>query len=205
MQFQPFYRKIKEIRPIFTLTDLKVIFSSQPILSKQLSRWQESGYILKLKNGVYLLADYQNTVHPFLMANVLYQSSYISMESALYEYGFIPDVTQAITSISTKKTWSVNVLGSRFDYKKIKKDCFIGYGASKYLNYNVMMAEPEKALTDFCYFNKSRLKNKSQIVGLRLNYENLKQKIDKEKLRHYTALFNSGTLNDLIEKLIADF
>lgn len=205
MQFQLFYRKIKEIRPIFTLTDLKVIFSSQPILSKQLSRWQESGYILKLKNGVYLLADYQSSVHPFLIANVLYQPSYISLESALYEYGFIPDVTQAITSISAKKTWSADVLGNRFDYKKIKQDCFIGYGASKYLNYDVMMVEPEKALADFFYFNKSRLKNKSQIAELRFNYENLKQKIDKEKLRHYTALFNSETLNNLIEKLIANF
>lgn len=205
MQFQLFYRKIKEIRPIFTLIDLKVIFSNQPISSKQLSRWQESGYILKLKNGVYLLADYQSSVHPFLISNVLYQPSYVSMESALYEYGFIPDVTQSITSISAKKTWSAEVLGSRFDYKKIKRDCFIGYGARSYLNYDVMMAEPEKALADFCYFNKSRLKNKSQIVESRFNYENLKQKIDKEKLRHYAALFNSKALNDLIEKLIANF
>lgn len=205
MQFQLFYRKIKEIRPIFTLTDLKIIFSNQPISSKQLSRWQESGYILKLKNGVYLLADYQSSVHPFLISNVLYQPSYVSMESALYEYGFIPDVTQSITSVSAKKTWSAEVLGSRFDYKKIKRDCFIGYGASKYLNYDVMMAEPEKALADFCYFNKSRLKNKSQIVESRFNYENLKQKIDKEKLRRYAALFNSKALNGLIEKLIANF
>ena len=205
MQFQPFYRIIKEIRPIFTLDDLRVIFSSQPISSRQLNRWQESGYILKLKNGVYLLEDYQNSVHPFLMANLLYQPSYVSLESALYEYGFIPDVTQAITSISTKKTWLTDVLNNRFDYKKIKRDCFIGYGASKYLNYDVMMAEPEKALVDFFYFNKNRLKNKSQIDGLRFNYENLKQKVDKEKLRHYTALFNSETLNDLIKKLIARF
>lgn len=205
MQFQLFYRKIKEIRPIFTLTDLKIIFSNQPISSKQLGRWQESGYILKLKNGVYLLADYQSSVHPFLISNVLYQPSYVSMESALYEYGFIPDVTQSITSVSAKKTWSAEVLGSRFDYKKIKRDCFIGYGARSYLNYDVMMAEPEKALVDFCYFNKSRLKNKTQIVESRFNYENLKQKIDKEKLRRYAALFNSKALNGLIEKLIANF
>lgn len=205
MQFQPFYKKIREFRPIFTLDDLRVIFSDQPILSKQLSRWQENGYILKLKNGVYLFDDYKDKVHPFLIANLLYQPSYISLESALYEYGFIPDVTQGITSISTKKTWQTNILGSKFDYKKIKRDCFIGYGAKKYLNYDVLMAEPEKAIVDFFYFNKSRLKIDSQIDGLRLNYDNLKLKVDKEKLRHFTALFNSEILNILIKKLITKF
>lgn len=205
MQFQPFYKVIKEIRPIFTLDDLRVIFSAQPISSRQLSRWQESGYILKLKNGVYLLEDYKNLVHPFLIANLLYQPSYVSLESALYEYGFIPDVTQTITSVGAKKTWQTDVLNSRFDYKKIKKDCFIGYGAKKYLNYEVMMAEPEKALVDFFYFNKSRLKKESQIDELRFNYENLKQKVDKEKLCHYASLYGSELLNGLIKKLIAKF
>ncbi|MBI4993282.1 MAG: hypothetical protein HZC26_04090 [Candidatus Magasanikbacteria bacterium] len=205
MQFQPFYRIIKEIRPIFTLTDLKVIFSNQPISSNQLGRWQKSGYVLKLKNGVYLLEDYKDSVHSFLIANLIYQPSYVSLESALYEYGFIPDVTQAITSVSTKKTWSADVLNSRFDYKKIKKDCFIGYGARKYLNYEVMMAEPEKAVVDFFYFNKSRLKTESRIDELRFDYENLKQKVNKEKLSHYAALFNNSLLNDLIKKLLSRF
>ncbi len=205
MQFQPFYKKIREFRPIFTLSDLRIIFSDQPISSKQLNRWQESGYILKLKNGVYLLEDYKDKIHPFLMANLLYQPSYISLESALYEYGFIPDVTQLITSVSAKKTWQADVLDNRFDYKKIKRCCFIGYGSKMYLDYEVMMAEPEKAIADFFYFNKSRLKIGSQIDELRLNYDNLKQKVDKEKLRHYTALFNNKTLNILIKKLINRF
>jgi len=205
MQFQLFYRTMKEIRPIFTLNDLKVIFSDQYISSKQLSRWQESGYILKLKNGVYLLEDYKNSVHPFLLSNVLYQPSYVSLESALYEYGFIPDVAQTITSISTRKTWSTVVLGSEFDYKKIKKDCFIGYGPKKYLNREVLLAEPEKALVDFFYFNKSRLKKDGQIDELRFNYDNLKQKVDKEKIFQYAALFNNEILNELIKKLVYKF
>lgn len=187
------------------MDDLKVVFSEQPISSKQLNRWQESGFILKLKNGVYLLEDYKNSVHPFLMANLFYEPSYVSLESALYEYGFIPDVTQTITSISTKKTWSVSVLNNRFDYKKIKKDCFIGYGAKKYLNYEVMMAEPEKAIVDFFYFNKSRIKNESQMNGLRFNYDSLKQKINKEKLIHYAALFNNTSLDDIVKKLSVEF
>ncbi len=205
MQFQPFYKTTKEIRPIFTLDDLRVIFSSQPISSKQLSRWQESGYILKLRNGVYLLEDCKDLVHPFLMANLLYRPSYVSLESALYEYGFIPDVTQTITSVSAKKTWVTEALNHRFDYKKIKRECFIGYGARKYLNYDVLMAEPEKAIIDFFYFNKNRLNKAGQIDELRFNYDNLKQKVDKEKLRHYAALFGSSLLDGLVKELIVKF
>jgi predicted transcriptional regulator of viral defense system len=205
MQFQPFYKIVKEIRPIFTLNDLRVIFSDQPISSGQLTRWQENGYIIKLKNGVYLLEDFKQVTHHFLIANLLYQPSYVSLETALYEYGFIPDVTQTITSVSAKKTWSTNALGHNFIYKKIKTECFIGYGARKYQNYNVLMAEPEKALIDFLYFNKSRLKKDHQIGELRFNYENLKQKIDKETLRHYAMLFNSPALSGLLEKIILKF
>lgn len=205
MQFQAFYKIIKEIRPIFTLTDLKVVFSNQPVSSRQLSRWQVAGHILKLKNGVYMLKDYTDLVHPFLMGNLLYQPSYISMESALYEYGFIPDVTQSITSVSAKKTWSTSALGHNFVYKKIKKDCYIGYGAKKYLGYDALMAEPEKALVDFFYFNKSRVKNENHINELRFNYESIKQKVNKEKLCHYAELCGSKLLNDIIKKLIAKF
>lgn len=205
MIFQLFYKKIKEIRPIFTLNDLRVIFSDNPISSKQLNRWQQNGYILKLKNGVYIFEDSKQLIHPFLMANLLYQPSYVSLESALFEYGFIPDVAQTITSVSAKKTWTANVLNNNFTYKKIKKECFIGYGAKKYLNYDVLMAEPEKALIDFLYFNKSRLKNDHQISELRLNYENLKQKINKEKLRHYGYLFNNESLSALVKKIIIKF
>ncbi len=205
MQFQPFYKTIKEIRPIFTLDDLRVVFSNSPVSSRQLSRWQKSGYILKLRNGVYLLEDCKDLAHPFLIANLLYQPSYVSLESALYEYGFIPDVTQTITSVSAKKTWVTDALSHRFDYKKIKRECFIGYGARKYLNHDVLMAEPEKAIVDFFYFNKSRIKNAGQIDELRFNCDNLKQKVDKEKLRHYAALFNNKPLDDLIKKLIVKF
>lgn len=205
MQFQPFYKTIKEIRPIFTLDDLRVIFSEHPVSSRQLNRWKNSGFLLKLKNGVYLLEDYKNLVHPFLVANLLYQPSYVSLESALYEYGFIPDVTQTITSVSVKKTWFTDALDNRFDYKKIKRECFIGYGAKKYLNFETLMAEPEKAIVDFFYFNKSRLNKAGQINELRFNYDNLKQKVDKEKLRHYAALFGSGSLDDLVKELIVKF
>lgn len=205
MQFQPFYKKIKEFRPIFRLSDLKILFSNEKITSLQLSRWQEQGKIIKLRNGVYLLEEYRDLVHNFLIANLLYYPSYISLESALYEYGFIPDVTQSVTSVTSKKTLVMDVIGVRYDYKKIKKDCFMGYFPTKYLGYDVLMAEPEKAVVDFLYFNKSRLKNDDQINELRLNYESLRQRINKEKVIHYSLLYKSNSLNLLVKNVLSKF
>lgn len=201
MQFKAFFNKINKFRPIFTLSDLRVIFADDMISSKQLNRWQESSYVLKLKNGVYLLQNSQEDIHPFLVANLLYQPSYVSLESALYEYGFIPDVPQAITSVSSKKTWNVDVLETRLSYRKIKTECFIGYTPKKYKNREVLIAEPEKALVDFCYLNNSVLRNDEQIDELRLNYEELKLKIDKQKFTGYAKLFDSRILDKIIEKI----
>lgn len=205
MQFQPFYKKVKDFRPLFTLDDLKTLFLEEKIAPKQLTRWQEQGYLIKLKNGVYILEDFKKNIHPFLIANVLYFPSYISLESALYEYGFIPDVPQTTTSVTTKKTWANTNQCGQFTFKKIKTDCFVGYGPTVYQGYSVMMAEPEKALADFCYLNKSRLRKKEQILQLRLNSFSLQEKINKDKFRHYGLLFQSPLLNKLIKELVSQF
>ena len=205
MQFQPFYKKIKDFRPVFTLDDLKTLFLDEKIASKQLTRWQSLGYLLKLKNGVYMLEDFKKSIHSFLVANILYFPSYVSLESALYEYGFIPDVPQTVTSVTTKKTWAHTNQSGQFAYKKIKTDCFVGYKPAVYQGFPVMLAEPEKALVDFFYLNKSRLHTTEQVAQLRLNSENMRGTIHKDKLRHYGLLFKSPLLNKLIKELSSQF
>lgn len=205
MQFQPFYQKIRETKPLFSREDVKLIFSDNCISSQQLSRWHKQGYLLKLKNGLYLLSGYENQISKFLIANKLYYPSYISLETALYEYGFIPDVPQTITSVTTRKTSFVKIGLGQFSYRKIKTDCFIGYEPSRYLNNDVLFATPEKALVDFFYLNKQRLKKPGQIKELRLNHFGLKEKVDKDKIQHYGALFKSSILNSLLKELINQF
>ncbi len=54
-------------------------------VQRQLSRWVRSGRIRQLRGGLYTLAPtYQNFIpHPFLIANALMPSSYVSAQSAL--------------------------------------------------------------------------------------------------------------------------
>lgn len=205
MQFQPFYQKMLEIRPIFTKEDIRTIFKNDVISAQQLSRWCQQGYLLRLKNGVFLLDGHKKDVPQFLIANILYQPSYISLESALYEHGLIPDIPQSITSITTKKTWANNTKLGKFFYHKIKLNCFIGYAPYKNSGYDVLLAEPEKAIVDFVYLNKSRLKKSGQLKETRFNHLTLKEKVSKEKMRNYGLLFKSPLLNKLLVELSKTF
>ena len=54
-------------------------------MRRQLDRWVKSGRLIQLRRGVYSVAPpYQaDAPHPFLLANHLRKSSYVSLQSAL--------------------------------------------------------------------------------------------------------------------------
>ncbi len=205
MQFQTFFNQIASISSIFGLNDLNVVFGQGVITAKQLSRWSKKGYLVKLKKGLYILAGHEQDVPSFLIANLGYQPSYISLESALYEYIFIPDVVMSITNVATRKTYEFAAMGTTFFYKQIKKTVFIGYGAKQYKGRNVLFAEPEKALLDYLYLHKPLLRDENDLEEARFNYAEMKNKINKKKLLAYTALFVDKRLLNLINKLIKNF
>lgn len=63
----------------------------------------------------------------YLLANILYQPSYISLEFALSYYSLIPESVYLITSVTTKPTREFAVGKLFFSYQTIKKQAFVGY------------------------------------------------------------------------------
>ncbi|EKE06684.1 MAG: hypothetical protein ACD_18C00305G0002 [uncultured bacterium] len=202
MQFKQFLQEVKKNRKIFSLVDIRQIFGQKTVTSVQLNRWQKQGYITKIKRGLYALSDSLKEIPLFLIANLSHEPSYVSLESALYEYGFIPDIPHSITSISSKKTYSFAFSNNNFFYRKIKTNLFIGYKPVNYGEYSILIAEPEKALLDFFYFNIQKFGDEKQIEELRFNYEEMSHKISKKKLRDYGFLFESESLNNIVASLI---
>ncbi|MFP4000150.1 MAG: hypothetical protein ACLFUN_09930 [Desulfobacterales bacterium] len=49
----------------------------------QFSQWVKKGYIVRLKNGLYTFARALDKIRPGEVARLLYQPSYLSLESAL--------------------------------------------------------------------------------------------------------------------------
>lgn len=157
-----------------------------------ISRYLKLGIIQKARKGLYFLDD--NPPSEFEIANKLYQPSYISFETALSFYGIIPETIFEITSATPKTTRNFTVNSLKFSYKKIKKDCFVGYQPKKIQNVIILMAEPEKALADLLYFIA---------LGKRsFSYERINlQKIKKQKLMNYAKAFNNKKLFELIKNL----
>ncbi|MFT4204929.1 MAG: hypothetical protein QM610_13580 [Chitinophagaceae bacterium] len=176
---------------VFQLSD--VLKSYPHFDSKRLNEWQQKGYITKLINGRYIfnsiLVD-ESVL--FQMANILLHPSYVSLESALSYYHFIPEQSFSVTSITTQKTKSYTTPKGNFNYQSVKEPLYFGYKVLQTSSRPILIAEPEKAILDLLYL-QSNLNNKEALEALRLNNEELKT-LDYQKMGTYLKLFDSSAL-----------
>ena len=191
MKYDDFRLKVKT--PIFSRQDLKLLGFN--VFDYQLSLWQKQGYLLKLKNGLYALAEAAQKISPEEVSGQLYAPSYISLEKALSIYGIIPEMVYSITCITPKTTRRhKNRLGT-FEYHHIKEPLFFGYKTVQGESCPYLLAEPEKAWLDFIYFHLPEMTGKDGFAAMRINLKALKDAISKAKLKKYLALFNSEKIN----------
>ncbi|MEK7565808.1 MAG: type IV toxin-antitoxin system AbiEi family antitoxin domain-containing protein [Patescibacteria group bacterium] len=165
-------------RSVFTVEDLTAIFgvkrrSAQAFLSYN----QRAGKIKRIKRGYYFFGH--GLTDPFYAANILYAPSYLSMETALSFYSIIPETVYAITSITTKPSREINFENYNFVYQTIKRETFTGYVLQK----NFLIATPEKALADYCYFVSLGKKSINDRIDI--------SRIDKALFLEYLKLFKS--------------
>jgi len=185
--------------PIFSLHDLAML--GQKANSSQISSLAKRGDIIRLKNGLYVIASRKADVVPEHIAFRMYGPSYISLEWALYKHGLMPDIPYNVTSITAKTTRDFKTPFGSFIYKSVKPDLFFGY--MKYEDVSgqpYLLAQPEKALLDYLYLSLSRLKNQADIDGLRLNPFTMAE-LDHKTLRAYALIFNNPRLESLISCL----
>jgi len=121
---------------------------------KQLSRWTKAGRLFRLRRDLYALAPPFQRVkpHPFLVANRMARGSYVSRQSALAHYGFIPEYVPVVTSVTTSRPalWETP-LGS-YDFRHLKVEMFYGYQLLELGGrQQAFVATPEKALLDLVY------------------------------------------------------
>lgn len=191
-------RKLKEKKMIlFTPLEFKRVFGvSNWACQWFIKTYTKEGLFVKIRSGLYMLADYP--ANHYLIANRLYEPSYISFDTALSFYGIIPETVYSLTSATTRGTREFEVANVRFVYHKLKKDVYTGYKPTKYLDTTILIAEPEKALADYLYF--VILKRR----GLYYERLNLK-KIKKAKLLSYVKLFKLPKMTKLAKKIYVEF
>jgi hypothetical protein len=101
---------------------------------------------LRLKKGLYAFAKDAEKLKSEEVACQLYQPSYISLESALAWYGFIPEMVYAHVSVTAEISRRFDNFFGHFIYRHIKKNLFWGYTVIPTEFGHYLLAEPEKAI-----------------------------------------------------------
>ena len=175
---------------IYNFSDLKKLLNakSDDSLYVKISRLVESGLLKRIKKGVYYLEGREPD--SFEIANVLYEPSYLSLETALNYYGILVQTPYIIFSITTKRAKRVIFNNIEYHYLQINRKYFKGYTKEK----NFLIATPEKALVDTLYF-MALGKTKVDIDELNLEV------IDKNILKSYISEIDNRVFKRFIKRI----
>lgn len=155
MQYSEFKRKVLAL-PVIRDKDILYFTNNFRAMRTQLTRWEDRGYLIRLRRGMYMLSATERKISPSrnFIANQIYAPSYVSLEFALSAYGLIPEAVFTLTSVTTRKTSSFTNPEGVFTYKHIQPRAFSGFRAVKDEHgLEFFVAEPEKAVVDFFYLN----------------------------------------------------
>ncbi len=202
MKYLDFRKKIEEL-PLFETRELRLVLGKEFNRSflNNLKCWERKNYLIKIRKGLYLLADIKAKISPFMLAAKICFPSYVSLESALSYYGIIPEAVFTTTSVTTRKTatFATGDFG-QFSYQKIKKQAFGGFVKYRENHISYNLALPEKALADFFYLNRNILNgSKEQFASYRFS-ENFKY--DKKRLLRFSRVFENKKLIKLTNNFI---
>lgn len=192
MNFKELYRTIEKNKYyVFSYEDIISFYPQERrnSLKKLLYTWKNKGWVYALKRGLYELTYPKDFIIPDMyISNRLYSPSYVSLETALSNYSIIPEVSMAVTSITTKPTRRFKNKHGLFIYHTVKPEAFTGYYVEKQGSFDTLIAEPEKALIDYLYF-KTYHNKKLNLEDERLD-RGIISKLNKRKLKKYADLYN---------------
>ncbi|MBX9850822.1 MAG: hypothetical protein K2X86_03600 [Cytophagaceae bacterium] len=159
---------------------------------KRLTEWQKKGYLQKVVREYYIFTDIsRETSLGWYAANCVFEPSYISLQSALNYYGFIPEGVFQVTSITTKRTKDLDTPEIRFIYRNIKKSCYFGYTLMPFIEkHHIRLAEPEKALLDLLYLDSS-IVNEVDFEAWRFNRDVILKTVDMSLMEQYALLMEN--------------
>ncbi|MFA5800126.1 MAG: hypothetical protein WC840_04165, partial [Candidatus Peribacteraceae bacterium] len=188
------FRKLMK-KPVFSWEEARVVaFSTSPgQLKLQLHMWKTASEIISLRRGVYTFADSKPSIAE--IASALYSPCAISLEYALNLHGLLPDIPFGITLVTTRQTRKFNTAFGQFSYQKIKKEAFVGFDPK------TLLAEREKALVDYLYLNRNRMRTDVDFLH-EMRWQHL-ETIRFARARKFAGMFGFKKLTLLLDALEA--
>jgi predicted transcriptional regulator of viral defense system len=200
MRFREFESRIKPL-PAFNLNDVRKL--DPGFHRQQLNYWHNQGYIQPLAGGYYLLADREmDEMVLYMVANKIYEPSYVSLESALAYYEIIPETVLGVTSISSRKTRHYDSPWGVFSYRSVKPQYMIGYQVIENTpGVKIKIAYLEKAIADYLYLN-SKTQSMADFEGLRWNRNQLHGLLDHSVFTRVVKLFDKRALENRVTQFL---
>lgn len=165
----------------------------------QLSRWVASGRVARIHKGWYTLNEPFRHVRidMAVVACMIKQGSYLSLQSALAFHGMIPEYVAETTCVTTGRPHMIDTPFGRIRYRHIKRDVFFGYTQEESGPQQAYIAVPGKALLDLLYLTPGS-ESRAYLNELRLQgIENL----DLDELRRMALQFSAPRLERAVELL----
>ena len=119
---------------------------------KKLMLMEQAGELIRLKRGLYVVSPEISgkKISLGLIANHLYTHSYVSMQTALREYGLIPERVMTVKSMTMGRSKVYETPLGSFVYQQCNVDYFrIGVTMRMEAGVSYLIATPEKALCDW--------------------------------------------------------
>jgi predicted transcriptional regulator of viral defense system len=164
-------------------------------------RWVDQGKVEKLRNGVYRNTDFKpsSLVDYFVIANHIYEPSYVSTYTALRYWDVIPEAVRIITSVTTRKTATFGYK-VRMTYQQIKPTHFFGYEWVIWTGEPYKVANREKAMIDLAYL-EPLFADQDWLYEMRFDEDVLKEEYRWDLMEHYLDILQSEALRKKIAAL----
>jgi hypothetical protein len=150
--------------------------SSGARLDGLLKRAVASQEVLRIHRGLYCLSDRytKGRINPLDLAQLIHGPSYVSLETALSQHGWIPEGVQAITSAILGRSRAFNTPVGLFTFTSVPQRTFLSGVRRVSIERGgvFFLATPLKALADLVYVQKIDWHSRAPIVeSLRVEEE----------------------------------
>lgn len=162
---------------VFSASDIRNIEPEDNIRYSLVKRAMKDGDLIQIKRGLYTLglSFRKQEIKSAALANRLYYPSYVSLEFALSQHGWIPEGVIVITSATSKNPAEFNTPIGHFLYKRIPQVMFFcGVETVSIEGASWLQARPLKALADYIYVHALDWKNREPLIeSLRIDQDDL--------------------------------
>ena len=177
-------------------------------LDALLKRAVASREVSRLRRGLYCLSDRyaRERINPLGLAQRIYGPSYVSLETALSNHGWIPEGVQAVTSVAWGRSRTFETPIGLFSFTRVPQRVFLAGVRRVALDGGgaFLLATPLKALADLIHAQRLSWQSAAPVVeSLRVDEESLAE-LNGEMFDEVLSAYKPGRVRNFLNGLRRD-